>query len=231
MLSRRMFCLCGAGALAAGVTGAHASDQECVVFQPERQQALSPFEALARLRGGNARFVSGATINCDLMQQVQASAGGQSPFAAIVACIDSRVAPEMVFDQRIGDVFCARVAGNIVNDDILGSLEFATEVAGARAIVVLGHSGCGAIRGAIDGVEMGHLTGLLRQLRPAIERVMQPAGTANAELVQKVADENVRLSVAGIVERSPVLARRVASGKLAIAGAMQDLQTGRVDWL
>ena len=137
MISRRMFCGClAAGSAFPASEVAHAQSMECAIFTPDQQRATAPEEAITKLMAGNERFVAGKTINCDLMQQVRATATGQSPFAAIVGCIDSRVPPEFVFDQRIGDVFCARVAGNFVNTDIIGSLEFATKVVGARAIVV-----------------------------------------------------------------------------------------------
>src|SRR6187402_1882271 len=149
MISRRLFCGCLAGALPFAATAAQAQSTECAVFTPDSQKSTAPDEAIARLKAGNERFTAGKSINCDLMAQVKQTADSQSPFAAIVGCIDSRVPPELVFDQRIGDVFCARVAGNYVNTDIIGSLEFSTRIAGARAIVVLGHSECGAIKGAV----------------------------------------------------------------------------------
>ena len=137
MLTRRAFCGCILGATAFSATNAAAEGSECAVFTPQRQQEISPNDALALLKAGNERFISGHTINCDLLKQVSETSGHQAPFAAIVGCIDSRVPPEFVFDQRIGDVFCARVAGNFANTDILGSLEYATHAAGAKAIVVL----------------------------------------------------------------------------------------------
>src|SRR5436190_1252766 len=151
MLNRRLFCGCAISAAFAGLTtAAHAQSTECAVFTPARQKEVSPDDAIARLKAGNDRFLAGKSVNCNLMEQVKETAKGQAPFAAIVGCIDSRVPPELVFDQRIGDVFCARIAGNFVNTDIIGSLEFSTKIAGARAIVVLGHSECGAIKGAVD---------------------------------------------------------------------------------
>ena len=168
MLSRRSFCGCVTLSLAAAsVLGTRAVAAECAVMTPERQD-LTPDQAIARLKAGNERLVGGKTINCDLVEQIKATAAAQAPFAAIVGCIDSRVPPELVFDQRIGDIFCARVAGNFVNTDIIGSLEFATKVAGARAIVVLGHNDCGAIKGAVDHVKLGHLTAMLTNIAPAV---------------------------------------------------------------
>ena len=149
---------------------------ECQIFTKDRQAALSPTEALARLKAGNERFVAGKSINCDLMAQVRATATGQAPYACIVGCIDSRVPPELVFDQRLGDVFTARIAGNFVNTDIIGSLEFGTRLVGAKLVVVLGHSDCGAIKGAIDGAELGLLTATLANIKPAVKANASYAG-------------------------------------------------------
>src|ERR1700730_12587460 len=155
MLSRRDFCCSGAiaGSLLT-LNRAFAADQ-CAALTQERQSAIGPDDALNKLKAGNERFLSQNMRNCDLLEQVRATAGGQFPSSVVVGCIDSRVPPELVFDQRIGDIFSARVAGNIINDDIVGSAEFATKLAGAKLIVVLGLSECGAIKGAIDGAELG----------------------------------------------------------------------------
>jgi len=234
-LSRRSFCGCllGAAPLFA-VSAAHAEPNECAVFTPQRQGETSPDDAIVRLLEGNRRFVEGRTINCDLMAQVRETAGHQAPFAAILGCIDSRVPPELVFDQRIGDVFCARVAGNFVNDDILGSLEYATNVAGAKAIVVVGHSSCGAIKSAIAGVELGHITGLLENIHPAFAAITVPEGgmdPADKHLVAAVTEANVRHTVAMITDRSPILRDMVEAGELRVAGAIHDISTGEVSWL
>ncbi len=149
----------------AAVSAAHAQDS-CAVYTKNTQSSTTPDAALKRLKEGNARFVAGKTINCDLTKQVRETANQQSPIAVVVGCIDSRVPPEMVFDQRLGDVFAARVAGNFVNTDILGSLEFATKIVGSKLIVVLGHTECGAIKGAVDNAKMGNLTALLANIRP-----------------------------------------------------------------
>ena len=234
MLTRRFFCGCMPLA-ALSMTGSHvfAAAPECAVFTAERQKSVSPDDAIAYLKAGNKRFVSGQTVNCDLMTQVKETAKGQAPFAAIVGCIDSRVPPELVFDQRIGDVFCARIAGNFVDTDIIGSLEFATKVSGARAIVVLGHSSCGAIRGAIDDVKLGNLTATLANIRPAVEAVKTDGErkSSNKAFVQAVAVENVRLAVAMLTERSEVLSEMLKAGELRIAGAMHDIETGEVAFL
>jgi carbonic anhydrase len=232
MITRRLFCGCAA-ALAFAAT-AHAQSPECAVFTPERQKATTPEEAIARLRAGNERFTTGKSINCDLMAQVKQTTGNQSPFAAIVGCIDSRVPPELVFDQRIGDVFCARVAGNCVNTDIIGSLEYSTKVAGAKAIVVLGHGSCGAIKSAVDGVKLGNITALLKNFRPALATLKPSDGhrdSHNLPLVQKVAEGNARLTAASLVKRSRIIKALVDAGEVKIAAAMHDIATGQVSWL
>jgi len=234
MLTRRAFCGCALGFLAFTATEAVAEVSECSVFTPKRQQNLSPNDALALLKAGNERFVTGQTINCDLLKQVHETSGHQAPFAAIVGCIDSRVPPELVFDQRIGDVFCARIAGNFANVDILGSLEFATQVAGAKAIVVLGHNSCGAVKAAIDGVEAGNITAMLENIRPALsvrDQFEKPWDSSNKKLLQGVAEENVRLTAISITDQSPVIRGLVESGNLTVAAAMHDLTSGKVSWL
>ena len=234
MITRRLFCGCLAGGLSLAGAAAQAQSLECAVFTPDRQKATAPGEALTRLRAGNERFIAGKSINCDLMAQVKETATNQSPYAAIVGCIDSRVPPELVFDQRIGDVFCARVAGNCVNTDIIGSLEYATKVAGARAIVVLGHNSCGAIKSAVDDVKLGNITELLKNFQPAIATLSEADGhrdSHNYPLVQKVAEANARLTAASLLVRSPIIKALVESGELTIAAAMHDIATGKVTWL
>ena len=234
MITRRLFCGCLAGGLPFAATAVHAQSLECAVFTPDRQKSTTPEDAIARLKAGNERFTAGKSINCDLMAQVRQTAGNQSPFAAIVGCIDSRVPPELVFDQRIGDVFCARVAGNIVNTDIIGSLEYSTKVSGAKAIVVLGHNSCGAIKSAVDGVRLGNITALLKNFRPALATLTRADGerdSHNGPLVQKVAEANVRLTVASLPRRSPIIKALVGAGQLKIAAAMHDITTGKVTWI
>jgi len=236
MLTRRLFCGClpFAAGLVSSECVAQAQPESCEVFTASRQQAETPGMALARLREGHARFLAGKTINCDLLAQVKATARGQAPFAAVVSCIDSRVPVEMVFDQRIGDLFVARVAGNFVNTDILGSLEFATKVAGAKLIVVLGHSECGAIKGAIDNVKLGNLTATLASIKPAVKAVtgiQGPHSSKNAALVQAVAEENVRLAARRLVERSAVLKAMVQKREIGIATAMHDVATGQISFM
>lgn len=235
MISRRLFCGCLAGALSFATTQAQAQSTECAVFTPDRQKATTPDDAIARLKAGNERFTAGKSVNCDLMAQVKQTASNQSPYAAIVGCIDSRVAPELVFDQRIGDVFCARVAGAIVNPDIIGSLEYATKVVGARAIVVLGHNSCGAIKSAVDNVKLGNnIAALLKNFQPALATLTKADGhrdSHNAPLVQKVAEASARLTAESLTKRSPIIKQLVDARQLKIAAAMQDITTGKVSWL
>ena len=234
MLSRRHFCCSGliAGSLLT-LDRAFAADQ-CAALTQERQAALNPDDALAKLEAGNERFVSRNMRNCDLIEQVRATSVGQFPSSVIVGCIDSRVPPELVFDQRIGDVFSARVAGNIVNDDIVGSSEFATKLAGAKLIVVLGHSECGAVKGAIDGAELGELTQLLAKIRPAVEACKDVPGdhtSKNKDFVQQVAIANAKLAAENLTKTSGVLRDLVAADQLKIVAAMHDVATGRVKFL
>ena len=202
----------------------------------ETQAAMTPAMALERLREGNARFHARRQASRDLLQQVAATSGGQWPFAAVLGCIDSRVPPELVFDQGLGDLFSVRIAGNFANDDILGSLEFACKVAGSKVVLVLGHRHCGAVKGACDGVQLGNLTSMLANLDAAVQSVPEPEAadlrtSHNAEFVHAVALSNVRLTVERIRERSEVLRQMEAQGEIAIAGAMYDVETGAVEFL
>lgn len=199
----------------------------------ETQANMTPAEALSRLKEGNARFVANRPQDRDLLEQVRITGEGQYPFAVVLGCVDSRVSPKLVFDQGIGDIFSARIAGNFVNSDILGSMEFACKVAGAKAIVVLGHTKCGAIMGACDNVQLGNLTNMLSNLMPAVEAVPAPAGgpsSQNAAFVQQVADKNVELTIEAIKKQSPVLNEMLENGEIAIAGAMYDVETGIVSF-
>ena len=229
---RSLVGLASALALVSAARGVRA--EECVVFDQGRQSALTPDQALQRLMEGNARVLAGKTINCDLVEQIGASAAGQSPFAAVVGCLDSRASPELLFDQRLGSLFVARIAGNFVNTDIIGSLEFATKVSGARLIMVVGHSQCGAIKGAIDKVQLGNLTATLNNVWPAVEATTDVPGersSKNAAFVQAVAETNARLAARTLTQRSPILEEMVDGGTLKIVPAMQDLATGRVTLL
>jgi carbonic anhydrase len=235
MITRRLlFCGCVGGALSFAATAVRAQSSDCAVFTPDRQKAITPEEAIARLKAGNERFKAGKSIHCDLMAQVKETAKNQSPCAAIVGCIDSRVPPELVFDQSIGDVFCARVAGNIVNTDIIGSLEYSTKVLGAKAIVVLGHNSCGAIKSAVDNVKLGNITALLKNFQPALATLTKADGkrdSHNDALVQKVAEANARLTAESLLRRSPIIKGLVDAKQLKIAAAMHDITTGKVAWL
>ena len=213
---------------------AAADGDACAVPTPELQKATSPLAAVKMLKDGNARFVSGKPRNCDVKKALELTSQGQAPIAAVVSCVESRVPPEIIFDQQLGDIFCARVAGNFVNDDIIGSLEYATRVAGARAIVVLGHTSCGAIKGAIDGAKLGLLTKTLENIRPAIEMSSQVEGdrtSSNRELVQTVAEANVMLNVMKLTEKSDIMKSLIIQRQLLIVGAMHDIHTGEVTWL
>lgn len=235
-ISRRSFCACMFAATPVLVAFPALAQQGtgCEIFTPQRQAQTSPDEAIERLAAGNLRFIEGKTINCNLLEQVHETAAHQAPFAAILGCIDSRVPPELVFDQRIGDVFCARVAGNFVNEDILGSLEYAAQVAGAKAIVVLGHTSCGAIKSAIAGVEMGNITAMLHNIQPALDALTPedgPRDPANAVQVSKVMEANARLTLQAIRNRSEILRGLEEAGNLKITAAIHDVHSGEVHWL
>lgn len=183
------------------------------------------------LKQGNYRFVNNLKMNRDLLKQVNATKDGQKPFAAIVSCMDSRTSAELIFDLGLGDIFSIRIAGNVITDGILGSLEYATEVVGSKLIMVLGHTNCGAIKGACDHVEMGHLTGLLKHIQPAVENETITTGdrsSHNTEFVNKVAALNVEHAVHQIMERSDIIRKLVDDGKVGIAAAMYDVSTGEV---
>jgi carbonic anhydrase len=232
MESRRQF-LTATGLFLAGAAIARA-EESCAVFTKDTQSATTPEQALGRLKDGNARFVAGQTLHCDPRTQVTGTAHGQAPFAAILGCMDSRVPPELVFDQHIGDIFSVRIAGNFVNTDILGSLEYATKVAGAKLIVVLGHSDCGAIKGAVDDVKLGNLTATLASIRPAVLKISATEAdqtSKNKKFVQRVADQNAKDAAAMLTDRSDVIAQLVKEHKVKIVSAMHDVSTGAVRWL
>ena len=222
-----LYCATTAFPLAA--QDAAGAGQKPEIQTQESQSAMTPAAALERLKEGNRRFVANATKRRDWSAKVVATASGQFPFAAVLGCMDSRAPIEVVFDQGIGDIFVIRVAGNIVNDDELGSLEYAVKV-GTKLIVVLGHTSCGAVKGAIDGVQFGHLTGLLSRIHPAIAA----AGCDNskeAACVTKVAEMNVRQSVREIRAESPFLAKYLDDGSVQLVGALYDVATGKVTFL
>lgn len=200
----------------------------------DSQQSLTPSDVLNILKEGNERFVNNLKSNRNLLEQVNDTRKGQFPIAIILSCIDSRTSVELIFDQGLGDVFSARVAGNIVNEDILGSMEFACKVAGSKLIVVLGHSHCGAVKGACADVKLDHLTGLLQKIKPAVDSVQKEFSMECPPqrdiLVQKVAERNVMLTVEQIIKQSPLLDSMAKSGEIGIIGGMYDVETGQVDF-
>lgn len=200
----------------------------------EIQTTTTPNDALKYLREGNYRFVNNLKANRNLLQQVNETRDGQFPVATILSCIDSRVSAELVFDQGLGDIFSIRVAGNIVNDDILGSMEFACKVAGSKLIVVLGHSKCGAIKGACDNVQLGNLSTLLNKIQPAVylERAtIENRTSSNPEFVANVARNQIKRSVECIVEQSVVLREMIEKAQIGLVGAVYDVETGGVEFL
>ena len=197
----------------------------------ETQSTITPEKALQFLKEGNERFVSNLKVNRNLLEQVNDTREGQWPFAVVLSCIDSRTSAELIFDQGLGDIFSVRIAGNIVNTDILGSMEFACKVAGSKLIVVLGHSKCGAVKGACDHVEMGNLTELLSKIQPAVYQEKETSDdrtSKNSGFVENVAEINVKRSVKNIIERSFVLEQMLEEGQIGIVGAMHDIESGKV---
>ena len=197
----------------------------------ETQAQMTPRKALQFLQEGNDRFINNLKANRNLLEQANETRDGQWPFATILSCIDSRTSAELIFDQGLGDIFSVRIAGNIVNTDILGSMEFACKVAGSKLIVVLGHSKCGAVKGACDHVEMGNLTELLSKIQPAVYQEKDTTDnrtSKNSEFVENVSEINVKRSVKNIIERSFVLEQMLEEGQIGIVGAMHDIESGKV---
>lgn len=197
----------------------------------EMQAAITPSLALELLKDGNKRFVNNLKINRNLLQQANETSDGQHPFAVILSCIDSRTSAELIFDQGLGDIFSVRIAGNIVNEDILGSMEFGCKVAGAKIIVVLGHTKCGAVKGACDNVALGNLTGLISKIKPAVDQeavTTENRNSGNGAFVENVAELNVSLSVKNILLKSPIIAEMVKNGDIGIVGGIHDITTGEV---
>jgi carbonic anhydrase len=197
----------------------------------ELQDAISPKMAIQILKEGNKRFMNNLKANRNLLEQANETSDGQHPFAVILSCIDSRTSAELIFDQGLGDVFSIRIAGNIINEDILGSMEFACKVAGSKVIAVLGHTKCGAIKGACDHVEMGNLTALLSKIQPAVfdeKTETQNRSSSNSEFVEKVATINVKRTVNAIMERSPILKEMIENGEIGIIGGIHNLADGEV---
>jgi carbonic anhydrase len=232
-VSRRGF-LGIVGGAAAGLAAGTARADECAPFLADSLAATTPDMALRMLAEGNARFAAGQSLRCDLLTAVEATAAGQTPFACVLSCIDSRVPTEMVFDQQLGDIFVARVAGNVPTAEILGSFEYATKVAGAKAIVVLGHTHCGAIKGAIDRARVGdNLTTLLNEIEPAVlsTHVEGERSSHNHALVEAVCERNVEFGVVAMILKSKVLKDLMVAGDLRLMGAIYDIDTGRVRFL
>ena len=199
----------------------------------ESQNTMTPAKSLHHLKEGNARFQKNLKATRNLIEQVKDTGEGQFPFATVLSCIDSRVSAELVFDQGVGDVFSIRIAGNFVNEDILGSMEFACKLAGTRLVVVLGHTACGAVKGACDDAKMGNLTGLLDKIKPAVSAVTFPEdeslrNSANSEFVNTVSAKNVQLTIDRILKESDVLSKMHSQGEIQIVGAMYDVKTGAV---
>ena len=193
--------------------------------------AITPSMALTLLNEGNKRFLNNLKVNRNLLQQANETSDGQHPFAIILSCIDSRTSAELIFDQGLGDIFSVRIAGNIINEDILGSMEFACKVAGSKIIVVLGHTKCGAVKGACDHIEMGNLTALLSKIRPAVDDetlTKENRNSNNPVFVENVATINVKRTVKSIMQRSPILKEMIESGQIGIVGGTHDISTGEV---
>jgi carbonic anhydrase len=197
----------------------------------ETLAAMTPDQALALLKEGNQRFVDSRNREHRLLEQMAETSKGQFPFAVVLGCIDSRVPPELIFDQGIGDIFTIRIAGNFVNADILGSMEFACKVVGSKLIVVLGHTSCGAIQGAYDDVELGNLTGLVDKLKPAVEAARASSGQESDVSVDQIAAMNVRMTIENIQQQSPILKELLDNGGIGITGAMYDVASGKVSFL
>ena len=201
----------------------------------ETQDQMTPVLSLEVLKKGNERFRANQKAPRDLMQQVAATSTGQYPFATVLSCIDSRVSSELIFDQGIGDLFSVRIAGNFVNEDILGSMEFACKLAGTKLVVVLGHTACGAVKGACDHARLGNLTALIKKIEPAVAAVQQPEeaslrNSTNLDFVNDVAVKNVLMTIDQIRSESPVLAEMEKKGEIQIVGGMYNIDSGEVNF-
>ena len=199
----------------------------------ETQSSLTPETALQILKEGNQRFINNLKANRNLLQQVNETSSGQFPFATILSCIDSRTSAELIFDQGLGDIFSIRIAGNILNEDILGSMEFATKVVGTKVLLVLGHTKCGAIVGACNHVEMGNLTTLLNKIQPAIfseKKTKENRNGSNSDFVNNVTELNVHLTIERVIRESPIIAEMEELGQIKIVGGLYDVETGEVSF-
>ncbi|HEY0976615.1 MAG TPA: carbonic anhydrase family protein [Flavobacteriales bacterium] len=197
----------------------------------QSQSTLLPADALRILVDGNARFVNNLKANRNLLQQVNETREGQYPFAVILSCMDSRTSAELIFDQGLGDIFSIRIAGNFVNEDILGSIEYAVGVAGAKLILVLGHTACGAINGAIQDVQLGHLTGMLSNIKPAVERTAKEDDASGKSYSDRVASTNVCMAIDDIIGQSDVVRKLMDEGQVGVAGAMYNVNSGEVEFI
>ncbi len=218
-----------------GAAVSHAEDPRVGrVLTQEEQQALTPADVERLLREGNQRFFSGTVTSRDHSAQIRLAAAGQFPKAIVLSCVDSRVPVEDVFDLGIGDIFVARVAGNFENTDILGSMEFATKISGAKLILILGHEDCGAVKAAIDRAKLGNITEMLQNIMPAVDALAGYEGdksSKNPEFVHLVAEKNIRLSIDDIRSRSAILKGMEDAGEIKIVGALYDMNSGQVDFL
>jgi len=233
-VDRRDFCKAVGVATAVGVVGAsfgtvlaHAD------LTKEQRDKMTADEIIQQMKAGNERFRSGKPQHRDLMSEAKATAKGQYPAAIVFSCVDSRAPAELILDFGIGEIFSGRVAGNVADEDVLGSMEFACKVAGSKVVLVMGHTACGAIKGAIDGVQLGNLTALLAKIRPAVEATHYTGerSAKNYAFVDAVARQNVSLTIANIREKSTVLRELESTGSIKIAGAMYNLETGAVEFL
>jgi len=202
-----------------------------VAMTKELQDQMTPAQILQKFKEGNQRYLQGKMFHRDYVKEKDIAAAGQHPYAMILSCIDSRTPAEIIFDKGIGDVFNARIAGNFVNTDILGSMEFATKVSGAKLILIMGHTNCGAIKSAVDNVQLGNITALLSNIKPAVESVTGVPGdrtSKNAKFVEAVAKQNVLLAKKNITDKSPIIKEMVTAAQVMIVGCMYDLETGAV---
>jgi carbonic anhydrase len=202
----------------------------------ETQAVMTPDSSIQALKDGNERFMENSQVSRDLLDQVSDTSTGQYPFATVLSCIDSRVSSELIFDQGIGDIFSVRIAGNFVNEDILGSMEFACKLAGTKVVLVLGHTACGAVKGACDHARLGNLTALINKIEPAVEAVTEPTdeslrNSKNIDFVNNVAVKNVEMTIENIRKQSPVLAEQESNGEIKIVGGMYDISNGKVTFL
>ncbi|MBI3930240.1 MAG: carbonic anhydrase [Armatimonadetes bacterium] len=211
------------------------ADQDTYVRTREQRDAMTPQQVVQSLKAGNQRFLEGKAGRRNFLAEQRATASGQHPSAVVLSCIDSRAPAEILFDKGIGEIFNARIAGNVANPDLVGSMEFACAVAGAKVVLVLGHTGCGAVNGAIDHVELGNLTGLLERIYPAVQaasaRLSGPYSSDNSDFVRAVTRQNVELTIAKIRRISPLLREMEEKGTIAIQGAIYNLDTGRIEFL